>query len=1191
MLERACSIHQLRVTDEEAMDELTEGSVAASWPDVGKLQCNRNQLPMSTTAMHMLSHRGLFEHQNALFKSSIPCLSGCSVEKQGLNAEELASSNLPGANYSSVQHRQSENTPPVTHLKHDQQIENVDSSMSESQSHGFIQPLQQDFSEVPRNMLQKLLQGSLKLPKLERSPSFGSSGSEKPPCQDISCRYQSAVPLPNGGRFFSSSFSSEVFNGNPTFLSEGGQYFAKGPWIDEALNGSFVERNFHLSDQAHERHIRSSSQQSPIEPHGSAALGPGPARPRTRARRGQATDPHSIAERKRRERITNAMKELQELVPTLNKADRIAFVEDVIEYVKFLQFQTKVFLMSRVSNPGAPLVKETAEQGQDKPEAVTLDLQDYNVATVEEEITRLLEDDMGEALRSLQSKGLCMMPISLAAKNMDCRADQQEFNDYSRCTTSTKANAQTSLNNLQKNPSISRKDRDCLEEADHYDKENSSEVSLRSKDDRDDNEVCMISNDFLLCSQQAPLTQSKDVSSFTNCDSHPSLNTVLPIHALEDVNLLATNGSIVMDKRQADEAGNGNNGFDVIPISLKFVDVTYSVSINKRQLSLKARSLCLRGRPVTQEKQILHGVTGYVLSGELLALMGPSGSGKTTLINLLSGRKNASKGSITYNDVPYSSALKRRMGFVMQDDILHSHLTVLETLQYAALLRLPGSLSKADKLCRAMEVISLLGLESCKDTIIGEPFLHGISGGERKRVSVGCEILINPSLLFLDEPTSGLDSTIALRIVQILQGFSKVGRSVVTTIHQPSSRLFHMFDNLILLSEGHIVYFGEAQAAMEYFSSIQLRPLIAMNPADFLLDVANGNLADMSLPAELEHRVSYARDDTFNLSSQFQLEAQEVQYYITHTYEKTLQPIERDRLLRLCIPSKYKNGISRKRKWGSSWWLQFQYLCMRSFKAQRHEILSWLRIVQVIASALIVGSLWLHSSASTYEQLADQIGLLFFMSSFWTFFPLFQAIVTFPSEKAILAKERASDMYRLSAYLIARTVSDVVLDLCLPILFLFIVYFMASLQKSVPTFLLTLFTIFLTTITAQALGTAIGAAMMDVKKAIAFGAVMLLAFMLAGGFFVQHLPRFIAWVRYVSINFYSFILLVKVQYGREQKYNCQKFRGCESIAASPALHNVPLGGGAPEALILIAMAVSYHFLAYIFLSRMKLSSV
>ncbi|KAI5083511.1 hypothetical protein GOP47_0003254 [Adiantum capillus-veneris] len=396
-----------------AMDELTDGSMAASWPDVGKLHCNRNQLPMSTSAMHTLAHQGLFEHQSVLFKSGIPGCSGSSVEKQGLTTEEFTSSSLLGANYSTVQHYQSESSPLAAHLKRDLRIESVDSCMRQTQTNGLIQPLH-EFPEVPRDMLQKLLPGSVKLPKLERSPSFGSSGSEKPPCQDISCRYLSAVPLPNGGGIFSSSFSSGVFNANPTHLSVGGHYFAKGPWIDEAHNDP-LERRFHLSEQAHGRQIRSISQHSPIQSHGVAASVPGAARPRTRARRGQATDPHSIAERKRRERITNAMKELHELVPTLNKADRIAFVEDVIEYVKFLQLQTKVFIMSRLGNPGASLVAETAAQGQDGPEAAARDLQDYSLDTVEEEIAQLLEEDMGGALRSLQSKGLCMMPISLAA--------------------------------------------------------------------------------------------------------------------------------------------------------------------------------------------------------------------------------------------------------------------------------------------------------------------------------------------------------------------------------------------------------------------------------------------------------------------------------------------------------------------------------------------------------------------------------------------------------------------------------------------------------------------------------------------------------------------------------------------------------------------------------------------------------
>ncbi|KAJ6743138.1 PIGMENT PERMEASE P-LOOP CONTAINING NUCLEOSIDE TRIPHOSPHATE HYDROLASE-RELATED [Salix viminalis] len=216
-----------------------------------------------------------------------------------------------------------------------------------------------------------------------------------------------------------------------------------------------------------------------------------------------------------------------------------------------------------------------------------------------------------------------------------------------------------------------------------------------------------------------------------------------------------------------------------LPIFLKFRDVTSKVII--------------KGMTSTEEKDILNGISGSVEPGEVLALMGPSGSGKTTLLNLLGGRLNrptVGGGSITYNDGPYSKFLKSRIGFVTQDDILFPHLTVKETLTYAALLRLPKTLTKEQKKKRAIDVIYELGLERCQNTMIGGPFMRGVSGGERKRVCIGNEIIINPSILFLDEPTSGLDSTTALKTVQLLQDMAVGGKTMVTTIHQPSSRLF-----------------------------------------------------------------------------------------------------------------------------------------------------------------------------------------------------------------------------------------------------------------------------------------------------------------------------------------------------------------------------------------------------------------
>lgn len=141
---------------------------------------------------------------------------------------------------------------------------------------------------------------------------------------------------------------------------------------------------------------------------------------------------------------------------------------------------------------------------------------------------------------------------------------------------------------------------------------------------------------------------------------------------------------------------------------------------------------------------------------------------------------------------------------------------------------------------RAESIITELGLERCKDTIIGGPFKRGVSGGERKRVSIGHEMLVDPSLLFLDEPTSGLDSTTALRIIKTLQDMAKSGKTIITTIHQPSSTVYHMFDKMILLSEGHLLYYGDGHQAMSYFASIHFSPPFPMNPADFLLDLANG---------------------------------------------------------------------------------------------------------------------------------------------------------------------------------------------------------------------------------------------------------------------------------------------------------------------------------------------------------------
>ena len=253
---------------------------------------------------------------------------------------------------------------------------------------------------------------------------------------------------------------------------------------------------------------------------------------------------------------------------------------------------------------------------------------------------------------------------------------------------------------------------------------------------------------------------------------------------------------------------------------------------------------CLEPQEPKLRRKVLTGVTGVAHPGELMAMLGPSGSGKTTLLTALGGRLAGKvSGSITYNGRPDSSAVRRKIGFVSQDDVLYPHLTVQETLTYAAMLRLPKSITKEEKLQLADMIVVELGLTRCRNSPVGGgmAIFRGISGGERKRVSIGLEMLVNPSLLLLDEPTSGLDSTTAQLIVSVLRGLARGGRTVVTTIHQPSSRLYRMFDKVVVLSDGYPIYSGHAGRVMEYLESIGYVPAFSsVNPADFLLDLANG---------------------------------------------------------------------------------------------------------------------------------------------------------------------------------------------------------------------------------------------------------------------------------------------------------------------------------------------------------------
>ncbi|XP_019085573.1 PREDICTED: ABC transporter G family member 27-like [Camelina sativa] len=257
-----------------------------------------------------------------------------------------------------------------------------------------------------------------------------------------------------------------------------------------------------------------------------------------------------------------------------------------------------------------------------------------------------------------------------------------------------------------------------------------------------------------------------------------------------------------------------------------------------------------------------------------------------------------------------------------------------------------------------------------------------------------------------------------------------------------------------------------------------------------------------------------------------------------------------------------------------SWWEQYGLLSLRGIKERRHDYFSWLRVTQVLSTAIILGLLWWQSDIHHPKGLQDQVGLLFF-TVFWGFFPVFTAIFTFPHVRAMLSKERESNMYRLSAYFVARTTSDLLLDLILPVLFLVVVYFMAGLRLSAESFFLSVLTVFLCIVAAQlGLGLEIGASLMDLKKATTLASVRVMTFMLAGGYFVKRVKFQIAWICFMSFNYHTYKLLVKVQY--------------QEIMEN--VNGEEIESGIKEVSALVAMVIGYRLLAYLSLRRMKLHS-
>lgn len=260
------------------------------------------------------------------------------------------------------------------------------------------------------------------------------------------------------------------------------------------------------------------------------------------------------------------------------------------------------------------------------------------------------------------------------------------------------------------------------------------------------------------------------------------------------------------------------------------------------RLGLSFQYADLSFQPRGMARPILQNVTGTIDRGSLTAVMGGSGAGKSTFVNVLMGKTANTSGVVMVNDTPNKmKRFRKQVGFVPQDDIVLPELTVYENILHSARVRLPRTWEDKDIRSHVDSVIDCLELSHVRDSRVGTVGKPLISGGQRKRVSIGMELAAAPMAIFLDEPTSGLDATAASSIMRTLKAIARIGISVIVIIHQPRMEIFEMLDQLILLANGQLIYEGPEDYVQQYFENCGFTFPPHANSGDVVTDIITGN--------------------------------------------------------------------------------------------------------------------------------------------------------------------------------------------------------------------------------------------------------------------------------------------------------------------------------------------------------------
>ncbi|PPR89614.1 hypothetical protein GOBAR_AA31074 [Gossypium barbadense] len=533
-----------------------------------------------------------------------------------------------------------------------------------------------------------------------------------------------------------------------------------------------------------------------------------------------------------------------------------------------------------------------------------------------------------------------------------------------------------------------------------------------------------------------------------------------------------------------------------MPFLLSFNHLTYSVKVGRKMPLFTGGD---------RTKTLLNGISGVARDGEILAVLGASGSGKSTLIDALANRisKGSLKGNITLNDeVVESRVLKSISAYVMQHDLLFPMLTVEETLMFAAEFRLPRTMSKSKRRTRVQALIDQLGLRNATETVIGDEGHRGVSGGERRRVSIGVDIIHDPIILFLDEPTSGLDSTSAFMIVKALQRIAQSGSIVIMSIHQPSYRILDLLDRLIILSTGQTVYTGLPTNLSLYFSEFGY-PIPEMeNKTEFALDLI------WELEGSPEGTKSLIE---FNKKWQ----SKEPVRLCSSLKEAISVSISKGKLV--------STSTAMVPRFANSFWKEILVLSNRSIlNSRRMPELFVTRLVAVSVTGFILATMFWQLDNSP-KGIQERLGFFAFTMS-TTFYACTDTLPVLLHERYIFMRETSYNSYKRSSYVISNALVALLGLIILSFAFTTITFWAIGLNGEFSGFLYYFLIILASFWSGSSLVTFLSGIIPHLMLGYPIVVAILACFLLFSGFFINRdrIPTYWIWFHYLSVIKYPY---------------------------------------------------------------------